>query len=192
MVDPWIWGNDDEHLTTNLCLRSEQVLTDDRGRWGHGNKSTKGAPGIGRGRRQSVRQIKRLNALTDTYSEVPEHGRVHQNKSMFEKSNLCRLEDADGNRFRVCEVYVRIFAFHLATLRFVVTAENNKGPPSISHILGMQDIIHTVEDGKGTARKRSSQARVGQVKDPRKVLKMFNYRTGQAMGNFNTSSFLKV
>ena len=34
------------------------------------------------------------------------------------------LEDAEGNRFRICEGYIKYYAFRMAILRFAVTAED--------------------------------------------------------------------
>lgn len=190
-VGPWIWGNGDEHLTTNLCVRSEQVLTDDRGRWAQGStavakaadeQSSKKAR-----RRSSVRQIKRLNTLAQSFASS---GAVHMSETLSEKSNICRLEDVKGNRYRICECYVRVFAFNLAVLRFAVTAENNKGPPTLADILAVQDVIQHIQTNKAS-RRRSSVAKDTNSHSSKPQLKLFNFRTGQAMGDFNTSVFMK-
>ena len=99
--------------------------------------------------------------------------------AVVEESSLAMLEDAEGNRFRICEGYIKYYAFRMAILRFAVTAEDGN-KLSCKNVLALQDAIFRIgHDLTHNAQRKGTG------------LILFNIKTGKAFGEFSTATFVK-
>lgn len=100
--------------------------------------------------------------------------------AVVEESTLAILEDAEGNRFRICECYVKYYAFRMAVLRFAVTSED-ENILECKNILTVQDAILRI--GHDLSQSAYEKKKSG--------LTLINVKTGASFGDFSTASFVK-
>ena len=96
------------------------------------------------------------------------------------ESTLAVIVDAEGNRFRICEGYVKYYAFRMAVLRFAVTSED-ENILSCKNVLTVQDAILRI--GHDLLPNPYGKRKSG--------LTLVNVKTGASFGDFSTASFVK-
>ena len=99
------------------------------------------------------------------------------------EGNLAILEDADGKQYKICECYVKYYAFRMAILRFAVTAnfdDSVNSEISCNNVLSMQDVVMRI--GNNLSQTTGSKPT---------GLKMMNIKTSELIGDFNPGMFVR-
>ena len=95
-------------------------------------------------------------------------------------SNLAYVKDGDGNKFRICEGYVKFYAFRIGVFRFAVTALPKNGKPvDINACLRMQNAIMRITRTLAADTTKPSG------------LQMINIKSNDPMGDFRPTIFIK-